>query len=665
MKIDSKFINNIFCRKIKLTKIEDKMKLSLYEEQIPMYDIYSKEIYPINKKNIHSRLIEYHYRFINKEVYEWIKLLHDKNIKNIELATKYSNLLKIMDNYDINTLIETSYKTLYKYSPSLGLLVSICKRNSFHPYINHLKPYYTKLELIKLGQNMSLIKKNIMPDDLMDQTMHYNVCKAVSNNDVSFTELELHHNHIINTNCISWITFYSHNGSFLFNKYLRNNIMMQPFLYNGIKKINECIKNAPALSNEYDIYRFIWDDKFLNDLAIGDIFIDKGFVSTTRDPFYSPGLNGNFGLVLLKIKIPKNKKGVGLFIENFSLFPKEEEFLLPPNTKLKLLSRDENFKYFHTNSDFEKIINRKYEFELIETDWSVVDMIEPFKIKEEFHSIKNINISGNNRVNIIKQFLKNYINENSQICIKINDTKYKINYHWFDTITTQSYEKLYYNKIIDGIMFSVFDENGYPFINIELGNKLVINYLNRFFYYKTKQDLDNKHLELILEFGRIFNYKKCIIFNNFNNFANIKDYNENMFLYTSFYDKTLYDYIKTNRYYLKDPYVTYESGYWKLDDFLKKEPDNDIVNKLPEKFKKIKTNAQLIIDLVEKDFYLYLKVINNFDTDIFNNCYVVYNIYEMLVSQKRINIVHNMNYTDEEDMDDNYKLVFRQPIRRL
>ena len=665
MKIDSKFINDIFNRKIKLTKKEDKVKLSKYEEQIPMYDIYSKEIYPINKKNIHSRLIEYHYRFINKEVYEWIKLLYDKNIKNTELATKYNNLLKIMDNYDIDTLIETSYKTLYKYSPSLGLLVSICKRNSFHPYISHLKPYYTKLELIKLGQNMNLIKKNIEPDDLMDQTMHYNICKAVSNNDVSFNELEMHHNHIIDSNCISWITFYSHNGSFLFNKYLRNDIMMQPFLYEGIKKINDCIKNAPALSNEYDIYRFIWDDKFLNDLAIGDIFIDKGFVSTTRDPFYSPGLNGNFGLVLLKIKIPKNKKGVGLFIENFSLFPKEEEFLLPPNTRLKLLSRDENFKYFHTNSDFEKIINRKYEFELIDTAWEIVDKIKPFKIKEDFIDIKNINISGNNRVSIIKQFLKNYVNENSQICIKINEMKYKINYHWFDTITTLSYEKLYYNKIIDGIMFSVFDENGYPFINIELGNKLVINYLNRFFYYKTKQDLDSKHLDLILEFGRIFNYKKCIIFNNFNNFANINMYTKNMFLYTSFYDNTLYDYIISNKIYLKDPYITYESGYWKLDDFLKKEPENDIINKLPEKFKKIKTNSKLILDLIEKDFYLYLKVINNFDTDIFNNCYVVYNMYEKLVSQKRIEYVHNMNYTDEEDMDDNYKLVFRQPIRRL
>ena len=35
MKIDSKFISDIFSRKIKLTKLEDKIKLSMYEEQIP------------------------------------------------------------------------------------------------------------------------------------------------------------------------------------------------------------------------------------------------------------------------------------------------------------------------------------------------------------------------------------------------------------------------------------------------------------------------------------------------------------------------------------------------------------------------------------------------------------------------------------------------------
>ena len=57
----------------------------------------------------------------------------------------------------------------------------------------------------------------------------------------------------------------------------------------------------------------------------------------------------------------KGIKGLGLFIEHFSLFSKEEEFLLPPNTKLKLVAKNNKFKYYHTNEDFEKRIDTKYE----------------------------------------------------------------------------------------------------------------------------------------------------------------------------------------------------------------------------------------------------------------------------------------------------------------
>jgi hypothetical protein len=95
-------------------------------------------------------------------------------------------MLSIIDNYDISTLIETSYKTFYKYSPSLGLQISICKRNSFHPFISHLKPYYSKMELVKLGQNQDIIKKDIDIETLLDREEHYSVCKKVSQNDVSF-----------------------------------------------------------------------------------------------------------------------------------------------------------------------------------------------------------------------------------------------------------------------------------------------------------------------------------------------------------------------------------------------------------------------------------------------------------------------------------------------
>ena len=46
-KINYEFIQKIFNRKIELKKNDDKIKLSKYSEYIPMYDIYSDNIYPI------------------------------------------------------------------------------------------------------------------------------------------------------------------------------------------------------------------------------------------------------------------------------------------------------------------------------------------------------------------------------------------------------------------------------------------------------------------------------------------------------------------------------------------------------------------------------------------------------------------------------------------
>ena len=194
MKINLDFIYKIFNLKLKLKKESDKIKLSEYEDMIPMYDIYSQKIYPINKINIHYRLIDSDYRFINEEVYRWLSNLYEKYSMDPILGPRYKYNLDVMENYNIKILIETSYKTLYKYSPLLGLKVSICKKNSFNPFIYHLKPYHTKLELIKLGQNMNLFKnKELSPEELIDMDLHYSICLSVSKNDVSFDEIKKHH----------------------------------------------------------------------------------------------------------------------------------------------------------------------------------------------------------------------------------------------------------------------------------------------------------------------------------------------------------------------------------------------------------------------------------------------------------------------------------------
>ena len=75
----------IYLIKIKLKNKKDKIKLSMYSEYIPMYDIYTEKIYLIKNENLHNRLINYNYRFINDEVQKWIqnkyKKINDKQIK--------------------------------------------------------------------------------------------------------------------------------------------------------------------------------------------------------------------------------------------------------------------------------------------------------------------------------------------------------------------------------------------------------------------------------------------------------------------------------------------------------------------------------------------------------------------------------------------------------
>ena len=96
MKINLDFIYKIFNLKLKLKNSADKKKLSLYEELIPMYDIYSMKIYPINKMNIHHRLIDSHYRFINMEIYRWLTNLYDKYKNNKLLGPKYKYNIDVL-----------------------------------------------------------------------------------------------------------------------------------------------------------------------------------------------------------------------------------------------------------------------------------------------------------------------------------------------------------------------------------------------------------------------------------------------------------------------------------------------------------------------------------------------------------------------------------------
>ncbi len=651
-------IQKIFNRKIEIKNEKDKIALSQYNEYIPMYDIFSDNIYPINSMKLYYRLVECHYRFITDEVKQWIENKMNKSTDTKKIY--YNNILKIIDNYDLETLEKTSYETLYRYSPDFGLTISICKRNSFHPYSFHLTPYYSKKELIKLGMNNMLIDK-LKPENLVDKKLHYEICKKVSKNDISFETILEHMRAIINNKCIGWIMFYSMTGSYIFNQILRKNskIHMHQYMYDGLVKIIDTI-NKVDLPKDYYFYRFVWDDSFLKHLKIGDTFIDKGFLSTTRDPFYSPGIKMDFGLVLIRINVPEHLKGVGLLIENFSMFPKEEEFLIKPFTKLKLKAKDEKATYYHLNEKFERLIKKRYEFDMISTKTNELDniKIEPNSSIPEI-DIKHVNIDSSDRTGLFRLFL-----EQCDIYGQFRINKSMIFLaQWFDS--TGSYSHMYKNNTKDGFIITHY-KDGYPLLSIEMGEDLYINYLNTLCSYDNfESDIDN---DIISHFARIFKYKNiniCFTYKNFTEFES--NYTENTeYLSSKLYCDTIYKYFKTGENNTPK-YYKYDFGFWMLDKIGKTELPDNITSKLPKEIKP-KTWKELFIIIVEKYFYLYKRLeewMNAQFNDMFKKAYYTFNIISYLEKQGYdIVDMPTFKHVSTFERGDLFKMVFNDNIRR-
>jgi len=661
MKINNDFINKIFNQKIRLKTKNDKIKLSKYSEQIPMYDIYSQMIYPITSDNLHYRLIESHYRFISSEVIQWWKNQLKDLDKDDVIYKKLKTNLEIMENYDIETLLETSYKTLYKFSPKLGMSVSICKRNSFHPYAKHLRPYYTKNELIKLGQNNGLVKK-LETRQLIDEKLHYEICKVVSKNDISYDNLEEHTKLIIENNAIDWICYYSFTGSYLFNNFLRNqnDETIDDESLKGLLKISETISKAPAFKKDYYFYRFIEDDSFLKNIKIGGYFIDEGFVSTTRDPFYSPGIKQDFGMILLKITIPKNMKGSGLFIENFSLFPNEQEFLLHPYSKLKLISKDDNFKYYHTNKNFEINIGTKYEFVLDSINYNKIKNIKTKNINIPTIYLEDLSYNSDDRISMIENFI-NQTNSLKQFKLIIDNLEYIFTYQWFDSSDT--YSKLFYNKNKDGMLFTCF-EDGYPLISIECTDELVVNYLKKIYYHNKFIEMDKNTSYIASLFAKVFKYPeiKLILDYSYNNITS----DDTIFKYNNLYCKTLYDYIKNNKKFTSKG-TEYKYGFWKLDKILKKKIPSELNNRLPEILKGM-TWKKLIIEIIENNFYLYPRLeqwLDKYEDNLIKESYIIINPQRLLGNKGiKYSIPLEIEYSKDKITSKEYKRIFRNSLRR-
>jgi hypothetical protein len=462
-------------------------------------------------------------------------------------------------------------------------------------------------------------------------------------------------------------------GSYLFNKILRDKLPMNQYLYDGLTKIINTINKA-ELPNDYYFYRFVWDDEFLRQLKVGDIFIDNGFISTTRDPFYSPGVKMDFGLVLIKINIPKKIKGVGLLIENFSLFPKEEEFLIQPYSKLKLIARNDKANYYHINEKFERVIKKKYEFDLVFASNNIntkVKILPDHTIPSiELHEIIiDNNTSINSRIDLFRIFLEKC---DSYGQFRYNDEIYIA--QWFDS--TGSYANLYKNNTKDGFIINKY-KDGYPILSIEMADNLFVNYQKSICYYDNHNHAENHadlDLKTIAHVSRIFRYKTAKIYFDYKNFTEFKDnYTDNIeYLSTKLYCSTIYNYYKKNKIEGKTEgyynYFKYEFGFWKLDNIGKESVSRDIINKVNKEIKDIKWKDFYIL-IVEKYFNLYKKLeewMNDLFEKMFEKNYYLFNVLPYLNKQGySIEDIPTLSHVSSFDRGSIFSNIYRENIRRV
>ena len=372
---------------------KDKEYISKLKYQIALYDIKSDNLYLINRDQVYNKVFNENYRFITKKYFNMFiekkqKTLLDKYEKHpfrTNHINKYTYIVNFLQNFDLDIYFRTYIDVLYNID-NLGGDLTFKERNDYAPMkaLSHIKPYYSKSEIINYGLNNKLIQSNIVSNDEIQ--IIYNELKKY---ELNFELLLDHYNYIIKNNVYELIQYYSLQSYKTINGYLRFNKDKNNVLLNRlINKVNDIILNVGKESKkperDFYVYRFVSNDSYIANLDINDTFKESGFLSTTRNPFYKTKDDSSFGWTLLKIKVPKSYSF--LCIETVSMIPFEEEVIFPTNTVLKLINKDTNCEYYHTDPKVQKKIKTKYEFEIVD-NYKLEKLSEKDEIKPDNYLI--------------------------------------------------------------------------------------------------------------------------------------------------------------------------------------------------------------------------------------------------------------------------------------
>lgn len=621
-------------RKLPKTYFDDlKKEISGYKDRLPMYDVTFNHIYLVYADNIYPRLYQDNYRFIDENFYQDLE-------KIINPTEDDKENLRILRHYDIAVLNKTYYQVFYE-SFVFNKYITSCRRPSYTSGMDHIQPYYSIYELYYLAYDWNLTTKSTLkPDEMND------LCKTIAKYDIPAKTLIDHQLYIYNSRAIGLVKHYSLYGSYYMNVYLRKYrcCLEEPIVHemairnidleNQIKIMIALIRKAPAFDKSHTVYRFVERDDYMQHLKIGDIYQDPSFMSTTRNPFYYQE-NYAFGYILIKITLPENIPGIGICIEAYSNFPREEEIVLPPTSKFKLISITEADESQQNLPEYQHILNKrvqkKYEFIWVGNDYLDISLPITLKIPNSYQPeislidlnnlLKDDNIKYSTMSERLKYFRDTYVNNfNNQFRSSIAGNQYTFNLESYNSNTV--YKTFFYYQVTDGIMITSSNPK-YGNINLmlELGDEIHVNYYFKYSVTDTSQLVDINRIEWI-EWLSLLAYivgsRRVVIHSNYIMHYDKNDTNEIRQMKTRYtFSQNIYQYLKSKRK-MYDQFievVTPGFDYGQLDllhnikiNDIIKSTDVDELYRISQKAK-INTMAELYIYIVEK----YPKLLSYYD----------------------------------------------------
>jgi len=622
-----------------LTTKTDIQLISQYVDLIPLYDINTDKIYIVNKNDVYKYVIEKHYRLAK--------------INNFDKDNRWYIFMK---NYDENILNISYIKAFYYY---FDKIISNIVRKSYYGNISDytITPYYNSDELEKIRlNNFSL--DNISAKLIFQHQKHLYAYKY-------------------------FIKYYTFFGYININKYTRGftkykNDDIEYF----INKLQKIIITAPIIKDNYTLYRFIYDDKYLSELAIGDIYVDNSFISTTHYELYN--VNYNFELALIKINIKKNAQDIHfLCIETESIFAYEQEILLPIGSKLKLINKSGNFAYHHTNKAFEKKMKKIYEFDYIGITGKIRNNYDKYDIvPDNNYNFNEISFDDNisNIDQKLYQFNNTYVNKGG--IIYINGIKFYCMY--VNSLLPEYRNKFLFERENNYVMYVMDKNNGYIKLLMEINNIISVNYIftkidsDGVLYGSDDNNRKNGYicddLMTIAKISYIFQCNICIIHPYYVT-ANYYNKQHNHESYTKIINKDIHEYLIHKKKRFNDKNIIAEFKYHILDE-LRDIKCSDIISKQDYDDLHYIYEQSKTINFI--DFYTYLlklyppklgllidKLNKIYDANPFYNNYYVFDTFQYLFNRDIISSLPNIRYFDVKKYIERKEIIYEYRIKDI